>query len=608
MRWPPPARSSRRLALAVDRLEGRTLLAGDLLVAAQVPGYTIYHLMRFSQSGNLLESVQVPKGAGTTDSPQTRGIAVDPGGNIDVYNGTFTPVLSRYAPGTGTWLADQTLAGWSTVNNGSYGGVAAYGNYVFASDMSTGIGGGPRGIVRFDTSGGAPVRFATDGDFIKVTVGLDGLLYGLDGAYVSTVSVYDPGTLTKVRSVTLSHAPDLDIRGIAVDAAGDIFAATWGGYIVEFDTAGNLVASLQPGGSLSDIALDTDGQIVIGDRNGVIYLTDTALSPVRSFATGQWDAFVTFDHYINPFRVTPAFNSLNGATFTYGQSHATLGGRISGAAGVPTGSVAITLDGTTLAAPVDPATRTFFATFDTSSLGGAGSPYTVTYAYAGDLNYGPVRDTSQVVTVDRAVTSFAATTALTVGVSTPIATLSSQLRSNTVLPVGQAVTVSVLGASGPVVTGSAPVQADGSFAVVVATSSLPAGTYAVRYAYAGDGNFVGAETTGTLTVVSYLVKPLDDGTKAKRGTVAIKLQVTDVSGTNLSSPDLLVTAVQLVDTQGRTFTPKAQGKENPDNAFRYSSGSYSYNLDTTGLARGRCTLYVAIGKAPLLYPVTVVIG
>src|SRR5262249_12242130 len=89
------------------------------------------------------------------------------------------------------------------------------------------------------------------------------------------------------------------IRGIAIDAAGEIFTATWGGYIAKYDRNGNFVASLHPGGSQMDIALDTDGQIATGDRSGMVYLTDTSLSPIKSFATGQWNAFVTFSHFIN---------------------------------------------------------------------------------------------------------------------------------------------------------------------------------------------------------------------------------------------------------------------------------------------------------------------
>ena len=74
-----------------------------------------------------------------------------------------------------TW-SYQTFAGWSTVNTDSYGEVPTYNNFVFASDMKT-ANGNPNGIVRFDSSGGQTVRFATGTDFAQVALGLDGNLF-----------------------------------------------------------------------------------------------------------------------------------------------------------------------------------------------------------------------------------------------------------------------------------------------------------------------------------------------------------------------------------------------------------------------------------------------
>ncbi len=76
----------------------------------------------------------------------------------------------------------------------------------------------------------------------------------------------------------------------------------------------------------------------------------------------------------------PAFSGLSGPTITYGTATTTLSGTISL---VPDGeTVAITLDGVTQTATVTGGA--FSSTFNTSALGVAGSPYTITYAYAGD--------------------------------------------------------------------------------------------------------------------------------------------------------------------------------------------------------------------------------
>ena len=87
------------------------------------------------------------------------------------------------------------------------------------------------------------MRFATGTDFTQVALGLDGLLYGL--ANPLQVQVLNPDSLTPVRTVALRGGPDSDIRSIAVDSFGNIFAATWGGYVVEYDGKGNLLAAFR---------------------------------------------------------------------------------------------------------------------------------------------------------------------------------------------------------------------------------------------------------------------------------------------------------------------------------------------------------------------------
>ena len=105
----------------------------------------------------------------------------------------------------------------------------------------------------------------------------------------------------------------------------------------------------------------------------------------------------TLEVTVNP--IAPAFDSLAGASITYGQGDVTLGGHIGGAATVPSGSVAISLDGVTQMAAIDPTTGDFSSDFSTATLGVQGSPYAVTYSYSGDGTYTPISDATQAVTV-----------------------------------------------------------------------------------------------------------------------------------------------------------------------------------------------------------------
>jgi hypothetical protein len=608
-------RDAHHSTLTLEPLEDRTLLAGNLLLTAQVPGESAYNLMQYSQQGALVSSLPIPQVPGSTDFLDARGLSVDPSGNVDLYEDTFSPSLATLSAATGTW-SYQTLSGWSTVNNISYGEVAAYKNFVFASDMATANSGAPNGIVRFDTSGGtAPVRFGQGTDYIQVSLGLDGQLYGLSGN--GHVSVFNPDTLAPVRSFSLTNGPDSDIRGIAVDLSGQVFAASWGGYIASYNSSGQYQTSIQAPGpfgfgeNLLDIALDKDGQIAVGGRNGEIFLTDESLASLTTIQTNQWNVFVTFDHYIGtgPQIVTPSFDSLASPTITYGQSSVTLGGRISAGTAFPSGSVNITVNGVTESAVINPNDGTFAAAFDTSTLGVSGSPYQITYSYPGDSTDTAIQDTSKSLTVLPAVTTLSSLSSPTVIVGTPTVTLSGVVGSNSVLPVGQAITVQVLGTNGPVASGSGTVGNDGSFSITLNTSALPVGSYTIQYEYAGDANFAMSQGSGTL-MVSYAINLLYDTSNPVHPPAAlrVKIEVTDASGNNLSSANLTVTAIALVDANGNTSTPHSKRNANPDNVFRQVGHHDLYVLDTNGLTAGNYTLLVQVGDDPVLHALPFVVA
>ena len=100
-------------------------------------------------------------------------------------------------------------------------------------------------------------------------------------------------------------------------------------------------------------------------------------------------------------QATPAFSNLAGPTIAAGATPTFLGGTITAGTFIPTGSVSITLNGVTQAAPIDPGTGAFSASFATGGLSPAGSPYTITYSYAGGGNFaaaGP--DTTKSLTVE----------------------------------------------------------------------------------------------------------------------------------------------------------------------------------------------------------------
>jgi hypothetical protein len=243
------------------------------------PGNVLFtrdnRILEYIPSGTLVQSINVSYGGGTYPATEyARDVIVTPTGNIAVYNGTFAPFMSMYDPLTNTWK-HTTYPGWSTANNGSYGGISAFDNFVYVTDMVTAGLGQPSGIVRFNTSNNSAQRFAENYEFIDLTIGLDNLLYGL-GSNEHSVLVYNPVTLDLVRTFNIAR----DCRGIAVNSNSIIFGASWDGNIYRFSSGGTLLGSRQTDFSLSDIDVSIKGQLGVVTRGDGAFITDEALKSV----------------------------------------------------------------------------------------------------------------------------------------------------------------------------------------------------------------------------------------------------------------------------------------------------------------------------------------
>jgi hypothetical protein len=87
-------------------------------------------------------------------------------------------------------------------------------------------------------------------------------------------------------------------------------------------------------------------------------------------------------------KATPVFTNLTSPTITFGDTPTSLSGTISKGSAIPTGNVAITLNGgVPKNAAIGASDGSFSASFATGTLGVAASPYGITYHYAGDVNF-----------------------------------------------------------------------------------------------------------------------------------------------------------------------------------------------------------------------------
>jgi hypothetical protein len=246
-------------------------------------------LMEFSPDGTLVQRIPVLRnGDASPDiTAQIRDVIVSDTGHVHIFNGTFTPALSSFDPVTGEWQ-HSTFSGWGISNNVSYGHIGTYKQYVFVNDQLF-----PRGIIRFNTDTRSGQRYALDFYYIDINVGLDDRLYALVDE--TMLHVYDPVSMSLLDDIILEN----NVRGIAVNADGEIFGASWDGSIYHFDSSGAYQASIATGiVDLSDIDLSPTGQIAVGARDTKVILTTESLSSVEMFTPVDPEEGSTFVGFV----------------------------------------------------------------------------------------------------------------------------------------------------------------------------------------------------------------------------------------------------------------------------------------------------------------------
>ncbi|NND91520.1 MAG: hypothetical protein HKN42_11715 [Granulosicoccus sp.] len=75
---------------------------------------------------------------------------------------------------------------------------------------------------------------------------------------------------------------------------GEIYMASWNGYVAHHDAQGVVLNTVSLSGNLTDIDMNAAGQIVVGNRFGDVYQTDAELLLFSVFSAGSESVFVAY--------------------------------------------------------------------------------------------------------------------------------------------------------------------------------------------------------------------------------------------------------------------------------------------------------------------------
>jgi hypothetical protein len=257
--------------------------------------------------------------------------------------------------------------------------------------------------------------------------------------------------------------------------------------------------------------------------------------------------------------VSPVFDSLAGPTITYGTPSVTLSGHIAAAGVVPPGSVDVTLNGVTQHAAIDPTSGNFATAFSTASLPVSGSPYAITYSYAGATGFDTATDSTKTVTITRADTAVHLTASATSPLLGDPVTFTSTVTSNS--PGSPGGTVDFFDTSTGTDLGTFPLV---NGAAALSTSALAAGGHTITASYSGDENFLSISASTSLTVLApsslsgIVWEDFNDNGQVDFGERGIAGVMVTLAGTD----DLgnAVNLCQTTDADGYVFSNLRQGR------------------------------------------------
>ena len=254
---------------------------------------------------------------------------------------------------------------------------------------------------------GSDGRFSFSFDTSALTPGTYPITYSYPGSPGDYASAAGAGTLT-VASALASTTTSISAPTITYPANGVI-------------TVTVSSSSGTPTGSLS---LTVDGGPAMTQTLSGGSATFTLTSPSGGFHSlvATYPRQATFEAstvagnlLVN--KATPVFSAAF-PTIASGQTPAVLGGTLAAGATAASGNVAVTLDGASQGTAVNPVTAQFYSSFATGAL--AVGPHTLTYSYAGNLNFNAASASGTlVVTGTSTVSSFTNPAAITINDLSP---------------------------------------------------------------------------------------------------------------------------------------------------------------------------------------------
>jgi hypothetical protein len=232
---------------------------------------------------------------------------------------------------------------------------------------------------------------------------------GVPGAYNYTPAA---GTILKtgkgqILSVTFTPTDTVDYTTAAATALINVLQATPN---ITWPNPADIVYGTPLSSAQLDATANVLGTFTYTPAPGTILGTGSNQALGVGFAPADTTDYTaaSFTAHINVEKAQPSFSQLAASqSITYGRAAISLAGQLTASMAIPTGEhVWITVGSVSSHATVQ-SDGSFTATIATNALSASSTAYTITYSYAGDVNFSSAVDTSTTLTINKATPTLA---------------------------------------------------------------------------------------------------------------------------------------------------------------------------------------------------------
>ncbi len=356
---------------------------------------------------------------GTLPSGTPLTIAADgnTGSTLDLggFSQTIGPLASSTGiGGTGTATPNIKLSGALTVletNNTAFSGI------ISGSGGSLTINGTGTLTLNDTNTYTGPTTISAG----TLALGGTGLINGTTTITIAAGATFD---VSAIAAYTLSGSTTLSASGASAPATIN------GGTTVSLGSQPIILAydGSHPALSISQAALSLNGNVFTVNGSalapGTYTLIQQAIGNISSsgsfsvsgtvIGAGRTGSISVSGGNVNLIvnvKATPSFSSLTASQFTtYGTTSISLGGKVSAGSAYPANgeTVTVTINGNAQNTSINDATGDFSFSYNPHTIPASGTPYTITYSYAGDSLLNSATDTSTALTVNKTALSITA--------------------------------------------------------------------------------------------------------------------------------------------------------------------------------------------------------